>query len=146
MRGMVREDTLQAVEKIPDTTEVIEKIKRALKPFDREVKFAFLFGSYARREADIWSDVDIGIYFAENVTDDKRNQIRFSVVDAVAFLEAQIAYLDNPELSPEIFIAALNGVELVMSDEDTFHRELMKNIHRMEDMKLIGLIEEDQRT
>lgn len=138
---MVREDTLQAVDTIPETASLVERIKKALAPYMNEVKFAFLFGSYASGNADIWSDVDIGLYFSERVSDEKKNQIRFALMDAVAPLEAQIGYLDDEEAAPEIFIAATEGLPLLINDEDVYHRALMKNIHLREEMKLIGLIE-----
>lgn len=138
---MVREETLQVVDKIPDANFIVEKVKKILEPYKENVKFAFLFGSYARGEADNWSDVDIGIYFAKDVDDDRRNDIRFRVMSILDPLEVQIGYLDNEDIAPVIFIAAADGIAIVMNDEDTYYEELIKNIHLVEEMKLIGIIE-----
>lgn len=80
---MIPEEKLQVIDKIPDTEYIVEKLKDVLEPYKKEVKFAFLFGSYAKGEADNWSDVDIGIYFGKDVGDEKRNEIRFAVEDAL---------------------------------------------------------------
>lgn len=138
---MVREETLQTVDTIPDAGTVIERIRKTLTSYAREVKFAFLFGSYASGEADVWSDVDIGLYFSSNAGDEKRNEIRFALMDALAPLEVQMGYLDSEDMSPEIFIAAAKGSALVMNDEDVYFEALMRNIHLWEEMKLIGLAE-----
>ncbi|MBI5234390.1 MAG: nucleotidyltransferase domain-containing protein [Deltaproteobacteria bacterium] len=136
---MIPEERLQVIDRIPYTQYIVERLKQALKPYKKEVRFAFLFGSYAKGEADNWSDVDIGIYFGKDVGDEKRNEIRFAVMDALEPLEAQIGYLDDEYMSPEIFIAAADGITIVMNDEEIYHDELLKNIHIVEEMKLIGL-------
>jgi len=138
---MVREETLQVVDRVPETQHIVERLKETLKPYKEEVKFAFLFGSYATSEADRWSDVDIGIYFAKGVPDNKRNEIRFKVMDAIEPLEVQISYLDDEDMSPVIFIAATEGIPIIINDEDTYNDELMRNIHILEEMRLIGLTE-----
>ena len=138
---MIPEEKLQVIDKIPDTKYIVERLKEVLESYKKEVKFAFLFGSYARGEADNWSDVDIGIYFGKDVGDEKRNEIRFAVMDALEPLETQVGYLDDEDMSPEIFIAAAKGITIGMNDEDIYHEELMKNIHIVEEMKLIGLAE-----
>jgi len=45
---MVSEETLQVVERISDSAEIAERVRKVLEPYRKEVKFAFLFGSYAR--------------------------------------------------------------------------------------------------
>ena len=137
---MVREETLQAVAAIPDTHSIIERAKRVLAPYQHEVRFAFLFGSYAKGVADSWSDVDIGIYIAGDVADDKRNEIRFALMDVLVHLETQIGYLDDEDISPEIFVAATEGIPIVVNDDDTYHEVLLKNVHALEEMRLIGLV------
>lgn len=140
---MIPEEKLEIIDKIPDTQYVVERLKVVFEPYKKEVKFAFLFGSYAKGDADNWSDVDIGIYFGKDVGDEKRNEIRFAAMDALDPLEVQVGYLDDEYVEPEIFIAAAEGITIVMNDEDIYHNELLKNIHIIEEMKLIGLFEED---
>ena len=140
---MIPEEKLKIIDKIPDTKYIVERLKEVFEPYKKEVRFAFLFGSYARGEADNWSDVDIGIYFGKDVGDEKKNEIRFAVMDSLDPLEVQVGYLDDEYVEPEIFIAAAEGITIVMNDEDTYHDELLKNIHIVEEMKLIGLFEED---
>lgn len=140
---MISEKTLSIIEKIPERKYVIKKVKQTLIPYSKEIKFAFLFGSYATGNADIWSDVDIGIYFTKNLSEDKRDEIRFKVSTSLEPIETQVGYLDNEDISPEIFIVAGEGIPIVMNDRDTYYDELMKNIHQLEEMKLIGIIKED---
>lgn len=136
---MIPEEGQNIMDSIPDTQYIVERLKDALKPYKKEVRFAFLFGSYAKGEADNWSDVDVGIYFGKDVGDEKRNEIRFALMDIIEPLEAQIGYLDDEYMSSEIFIAAADGITITMNDEEIFHEVLMKNIHILEEMKLIGL-------
>jgi predicted nucleotidyltransferase len=140
---MIPEEKLAIIDKIPDTKYIVERLKEALEPYKREVKFAFLFGSYATGEADNWSDVDIGIYFGKDVGDEKRNEIRFAVMDVLEPLETQIGYLDDEYTPPVIFVEASHGIPIIMNDEDIFYEELIKNIHTTEEMKLVGILSED---
>jgi len=137
---MVREETLQTINAIPSLDSLLEQSKRALAPYAKEVKFAFLFGSYASGTADNWSDLDVGIYFSPDVSDEKRTEIRFALMDALEPLETQVGYLDDEDMSPEIFIAAAEGIPIAMNDVDAYNEALMKKIHALEEMKLIGLI------
>lgn len=77
---MVSEDRLQAIDVIPQVSEIIEKAKKVLEKYSKEVKFAFLFGSYARGEADRWSDVDIGIYFSKGFSDEEKTGLVFRLL------------------------------------------------------------------
>lgn len=138
---MISKEMVQTANKILDTPYLIERVREILEPYKREVKFAFLFGSYAVGEADNWSDVDIGIYFAKGVSDDKKNEIRFKIIDTLEPFEAQIGYLDDEYTSPVIFVAAAEGIPIAINDEDIYHEELIKNIHTVEEMKLIGIAE-----
>lgn len=140
---MVREETLQVIDKIPDADSIVKKTREILTPYKKEIKFAFLFGSYIRGEADKWSDIDIGIYFADGVSDEKKNEIRFKVYDTLAPYEVQIGYLDDEYTSPNIFIEAAKGLPIIMNDEDAFFNELLRNIHISEEMKLFGILEKD---
>ena len=137
---MVREETLQMINAIPSLDSLLEESKKVLAPYAKEVKFAFLFGSYAAGTADNWSDLDVGIYFSPEVSDEKRTEIRFALMDALEPLETQIGYLDDEDMAPEIFIAASEGVPIAMNDVEAYNEALMKKIHALEEMKLIGLI------
>jgi predicted nucleotidyltransferase len=140
---MISEHLLQKIERIPETTEIMDKVREVLKPYKEEIKFAFLFGSYAKGEADIWSDVDIGIYFSKGLSDEEKNRIRFGVIDALHPMQVHIGYLDDELTSPLVFIEASKGIQIVMNDEDTFFNELLKNIHIAEEMRLFGILERD---
>lgn len=140
---MISEDKLQAINEIPRASEIVKRLKEVLERYGNEIKFAFLFGSYAKGEADIWSDVDIGIYFSKDISDEEKNRIRFSVIDAMEPLQVHIGYLDDEYASPFIFIEASKGIPIVMNDEDIFFNELLKNIHIAEEMKLFGILEKD---
>lgn len=141
---MVREETLQIIDEIPEVGSVVEWLQKALAAHAKAVVFAFLFGSYARGEADRWSDVDVGIYVAEGTGDEERTRIRFALTDALSPLEVQVGFLDSEGMSPDIFLSAVRGIPVVMNDEDAFFEQLLKHIHRKEEMRLHGLAEEDQ--
>ncbi len=138
---MIQEKTSQIVGNIPDAQYIVEKVRSVLKKYKKEVVFAFLFGSYAAGKADNWSDIDIGIYLGKGVPDDKRNEIRFKIVDELEPLEVQIGYLDDEYTSPAILVAAAEGLAIVINDEEIYYEELIKNIHTLEEMKLIGIAE-----
>ena len=103
-----------------------------------QVKFAFLFGSYAAGEADKWSDIDIGIYFSKEVTDELKNKIRFEIMNQLEPFNVDIGYLDNEDIAPVIFVLATEGIPIVINDEDTFYEERMRKIYLLEEMRLIG--------
>lgn len=138
---MIQEKTSQIVEKIPDTQYIVENVRNVLKTYKKQVRFAFLFGSYAAGKADNWSDIDIGIYFGKDVPDEKRNEIRFKIMDELEPFEVQIGYLDDEYTPPAILVAAAEGIPIVINDEDIYYEELIKNIHTIEEMKLIGIAE-----
>ncbi|MBI5756764.1 MAG: nucleotidyltransferase domain-containing protein [Nitrospirae bacterium] len=138
---MIQEKTSQIVGNIPDAQYIVEKVRSVLKKYKKEVAFAFLFGSYAAGKADNWSDIDIGIYLGKGVPDDKRNEIRFKIMDELEPLEVQIGYLDDEYTSPAILVAAAEGLAIVINDEEIYFEELIKNIHTLEEMKLIGIAE-----
>jgi predicted nucleotidyltransferase len=140
---MVKEETLQVIDKIPDAQYIVEKLRGVLTGYRKEIKFAFLFGSYASGEADNWSDIDIGIYFANGVTDEIKNEIRFKIEDVLHPLESHIGYLEDGYTPSVVFVEAASGIPIVMNDEDIYFKELLKNIHITEEMKLIGILEKD---
>ena len=62
-------------------------------------------------------------------------------MDELEPLEVQIGYLDDEYTSPAILVAAAKGMPIVINDEDIYYEELIKNIHTIEEMKLIGIAE-----
>lgn len=122
-----------------DANQIIEKVKDILTKYREQVKFAFLFGSYATGEADKWSDIDVGIYFSKEVTDELKNKIRFEIMNQLEPFNVDIGYLDNEDIPPIIFVLATEGIPIVINDEDTFYEERMRKIHLLEEMRLIGI-------
>lgn len=126
------------MEKI-EKEKIVMKIGNVLKKYGNAIKFAYLFGSYAREQADDYSDIDLGVFFAENVSDEIKNSVRFEIIDALEPFKVDICYLDSEDISPEIFLSATEGIPIMINDEDTLYEARMKNIHLFEELRLIGI-------
>lgn len=63
--------------------ELINQIEKFLMEVNKEhkVKFAYLFGSQARGEANENSDIDIGIYFEDNYDSVNETFIRGNIAE-----------------------------------------------------------------
>jgi predicted nucleotidyltransferase len=114
-------------------------VRDILEKYGSKIKFAYLFGSYSTGQEDEYSDIDIGIFFDRNTSDEIRNSIRFEIMDALEPFKVDICYLDDEEISPEIFLAATDGIPIVINDEDSLYEGITKNIHRLEELRLIGI-------
>lgn len=58
------------------------KLQEAINIFKSyPVKFAYLFGSYAKDKANSLSDIDIAVYLDENSTDDERFDFRLELIN-----------------------------------------------------------------
>lgn len=119
------------------TEKIISKVSEILKDYGYAVKFAYLFGSYAKGQADDYSDIDIGIYFDQTVHDDIRNEIRFKIYDLLEPYEVDICYLDLEETSPEILLSALEGFPIIINDEESLFEAYRKSVHLLEELKTL---------
>lgn len=60
------------------------KLQEAVNGFkDYPVKFAYLFGSYARNDIGSLSDIDIAVFLDETLNDDKRFDLRLELINCM---------------------------------------------------------------
>ncbi len=109
------------------TREILEKAKEAISS-SLGIPFAFLFGSYAEGREISLSDIDIAIYFNE-MSEDEKIEIEHSLL--LKFDEwVNILRLEDEEISPVIRLRALDGIPIVINDEDFLNRFTLSIIHR----------------
>jgi len=114
---------------------IVTKVRDILKQYGDFIKFAYLFGSYAKEQTDEYSDIDLGIYFDRSLPDQLRNEIRFKIYDALEPYDVDICYLDMEDISPEIFLSVVDGMPILINDEESLYEARIKNIHLSEELK-----------
>jgi len=122
-----------------DREQILVNVRNILEKYGKSIKFAYLFGSYSTGQEDEYSDIDIGIFFDKNASDEIRNSVRFQIIEALEPLKVDICYLDDEGISPEIFLSATDGIPIIINDEDSLYEGITKNIHLIEELRLIGI-------
>jgi predicted nucleotidyltransferase len=86
--------------------EELESTREALRAH-KDVLFAYLFGSWARRTAMQASDIDLAVYFRDELTPSERFDLRLNLMDGV-----------SPPAPPrEWDVVALNDVSVTFAYE-----------------------------
>lgn len=101
----------------------IKEIKEKLAAYFVEkenVKFAYLFGSYAKNKATILSDVDIALYFDERLNSNERFELRLKLINEISVINRTdkidlIILNDSPLLLS--FNVIHDGIILCANDE-----------------------------
>ncbi|GAQ94545.1 MULTISPECIES: nucleotidyltransferase domain-containing protein [Thermodesulfovibrio] len=117
---------------------ILSKIRDILIKYGNSIKFAYLFGSVAKGHSDEYSDIDIGIYFAENLSDEVKNSVRFEIMDTLEPYKVDICYLDSDDIDPEIFLEATDGIPIIINDEETLYDARIKYVHLFEELKSLA--------
>ncbi|GAB5045804.1 nucleotidyltransferase domain-containing protein [Thermodesulfovibrio sp. TK110] len=118
---------------------ILSKIRDILIKYGNSIKFAYLFGSFAKDQSDEYSDIDLGIFFAENISDEVKNSVRFEIMDALEPYKVDICYLDKDDIGSEIFLEATDGIPIIINDEDSLYEARIKHIHLYEELKLVNI-------
>lgn len=118
-----------------DITEQLKKIKSCIGQYKKKIPFAFLFGSWARGEQTPLSDIDMAIFFK-----DMRESEKIKVEHQLSLLfdeQVNVLRLEDEYISPLIKLNALNGIPVIINDEDLLNRFILSIIHIAEEFKRI---------
>lgn len=98
-----------------------------------DVAFAFLFGSFIRGEATIFSDVDIAIYFTGLADFHRINRLREDLTGLLG-METDIVVLNTA--SPIIRMQVLKkGTLLIKKEPRAYHKFFMNTVTAYDDLK-----------
>ena len=116
---------------------IIEKIAKVLRD-NEKIIFAILFGSYARGLMNIHSDLDLAVYFKEELSFDELSELISSIASTLNIPEDKIDILilddDVPyELRYRIF---RDGIPILIKDEKAFKNYRDKSISLYLDFKV----------
>lgn len=98
-----------------------------------KILVAVLFGSYARGEGHVRSDIDFAVFMAPLNWKDEvlaLDAIHMSVDRSISLLR-----LDDADESPFVIQAALKGIHLVEPDEDALFGVADRVLHESEDIR-----------
>lgn len=96
------------------------------------VKFAFLFGSYARQKSISESDVDVAIWPETGTAPEKINTLWGEIENLT---KKNVDLVELPKARPTIAWAALRGVPLVIKDRRLYLKTLLSVSDEAEDMQ-----------
>lgn len=118
-----------------DITEQLKKIKSCIGQYKKKIPFAFLFGSWARGKQTPLSDIDMAIFFK-----DMRESEKIKVEHQLSLLfdeQVNVLRLEDEYISPLIKLNALNGIPVIINDEDLLNRFILSIIYIAEEHKKI---------
>lgn len=116
-----------------DITEQLKKIKSCIGQYKKKIPFAFLFGSWAEGKQTPLSDIDIAIFFR-----DMRESEKTKVEHQISLLfdeRVNVLRLEDEYISPLIKLEALNGIPVIINDEDFLNRFTLSIIHKAEETR-----------
>jgi len=121
------------VRKNKDITEQLKKIKSCIGQYKKKIPFAFLFGSWADGKQTPLSDIDIAIFF-RNMRESEKTKVEHQI--SLLFAEqVNVLRLEDEYISPLIKLEALNGISVVINDEDFLNRFTLSIIHKAEETR-----------
>lgn len=113
----------------------IQRIKEVLEGLQGEgtVLLAYLYGSYAKVNQHLRSDIDIAVYLNSRDED-----IRIEVIDRILMAcdrDIEILFLDDDDESPFVIQEALKGMPLVEPDYDKLYDVSDRVLHESEGIR-----------
>lgn len=113
----------------------IERIKEVLEGLQEEgtVLLAYLYGSYAKGNQHLRSDIDIAVYL-----NSKDEDARIEAIDRVLMAcdrDMEILFLDDEDESPFVIQEALKGMPLVEPDNDILYDVSDRVLHESEGIR-----------
>lgn len=117
------------------TEKRINNVKSYLDKYGDKIPFAFLFGSLAEDKQTPLSDIDIAIFFR-----DMRESEKTKIEHQISLLfdeQVNVLRLEDEYISPLIKLDSLNGIPIIINDEDLLNRFTLSIIHIAEELKRI---------
>jgi len=116
---------------------VFDDVKLSLENYGDQIPFAFLFGSRAEGRQTSLSDIDIAIYFR-----DMRESVKTKIEHEISLLfveQVNILRLEDETISPLVKLEALNGIPIILNDNDYLNLFILSIIHIAEELRrLLG--------
>jgi predicted nucleotidyltransferase len=120
------------MEPMININDMAAKIKQYLSAYN-DIAFAFLFGSSARGEDTVLSDVDIAIYFTDAVDFYRMNGLREDLSELLG-REIDIAVLNN--ISPIIRMQVLKKGTLILNlNRCLYNKFFVNTVNEYDDLK-----------
>jgi predicted nucleotidyltransferase len=120
------------MEPMININDMAAKIKQYLSAYN-DIAFAFLFGSSARGEDTVLSDVDIAIYFTDAVDFYRINGLREDLSELLG-REIDIAVLNN--ISPIIRMQVLKKGTLILNlNRCLYNKFFVNTVNEYDDLK-----------
>lgn len=113
----------------------IQRIKEVLEGLQGEgtVLLAYLYGSYAKGNQHLRSDIDIAVYLNSRDED-----VRVEAIDRILMAcdrDIEILFLDDDDESPFVIQDALKGMPLVEPDYDKLYDVSDRVLHESEGIR-----------
>ena len=125
-------------------TQMNPKLARSLKIFfaqRKEILLAFLFGSFAKRQARPSSDVDIGVLFS---TVPQMNMLNDLTDDLSSLLRKEVDLAILNDASPILKMQVLkSGILLYAKDKKYYHQFFVDTVNQYDDLKQIRRVCEE---
>lgn len=117
------------------TGKIVSDIKSCLVKYGDKIPFAFLFGSCSEGKQTPLSDIDIAVFF-NGMSETEKTRIEHQI--SLLFDEqVNILRLEDEYVSPLIKLEALNGIPIIINNNDFLNIFILSNIHIAEEMKRI---------
>ena len=121
------------MKKIKFTDRIISNIRHCLADYGDKIPFAFLFGSWAKGEQTLFSDIDVAIFF-KDMRESEKTKIEHQL--SLLFNEqVNVLRLEDEYISPLIKLEALNGIPVIINNEDFLNRFTLSIIHKAEETR-----------
>ncbi len=113
----------------------MQGIKKVLEGLQREgtVLLAYLYGSYAKGNPHVRSDIDLAVYL-----NSKDEDVRIEAIDRILMnsdRNIEILFLDDENESPFVVQEALKGIPLIEPDKDKLYDVSDRVLHESEDIR-----------
>ena len=113
----------------------IQRIKEVLEELQGEgtVLLAYLYGSYAKGNPHVRSDMDLAVYL-----NSKDEDARIEAIDRILMSSdraIELLFLDDENESPFVIQEALKGIPLIEPDKDKLYEVSDRVLHESEGIR-----------
>lgn len=126
---------LKAADRMPEKAKKISGKVREMILSESGIVFAFLFGSYAEGRETVLSDIDLALYFHGMTQEEKidlEHRLWLSFDEPV-----NVVRLEDDDISPLVRLRALEGVPIIIKNQELLNRFTLSIIHRAVEAEVI---------